>query len=450
MTGTHIAWLRWLLRLCLAGRGIWPIQRVPGNGQAGAALPAGDYLAWTWGAGMEGMALADQAQPIRRLSWLRQPGLNILWMRLDHDWAAPCLQRLGGKDGIRGKSALRLRRVPRGLGEFLERRRPFAAFDRALWQIGLGQWRMFWPQPRIDPQDPWYDWAWFLPELTNLKLEDITPDPAPAQAVAALAPATAISPRVGAHAHLHYLAVWPEIARALGHLPTDARILITLSDAAVAPPGISLEQALEKIARDLPHARVSRVPNRGRDLAPFMDLLAQGAFDGLDCVCKVHGKMSFRDGRPTWMGTAWREQAFYELLPSTSGVSGIARRFRHDPSLGVLGPERLRLPSERHPVRYCVEDDGGLLSGLMVERFGRDFSSEIDFFAGSMFWFRPEALASLRTPPAAGWNFPGEPIPDRATLAHALERLLPTAARLSGYRVESLPPRDPFSANATI
>jgi hypothetical protein len=38
-----------------------------------------------------------------------------------------------------------------------------------------------------------------------------------------------------------------------------------------------------------------------------------------------------------------------------------------------------------------------------------------------------------------GWPFPAEPAPEEGSLAHALERLLPTSALLAGYSVESLP-----------
>jgi len=108
-----------------------------------------------------------------------------------------------------------------------------------------------------------------------------------------------------------------------------------------------------------------------------------------------------------------------------------------NPQLGILGPAQLRLP--RRELESVLDRDCGLLRELLLSRFGRDFTNRTVFFAGTMFWFRPEALRLLRHPPQGGWPFPAEPAPEEGSLAHALERLLPTSALLAGYSVESLP-----------
>ena len=57
-----------------------------------------------------------------------------------------------------------------------------------------------------------------------------------------------------------------------------------------------------------------------------------------------------------------------------------------------------------------------------------------DFPIGTMFWARPEALKPLLEL-RLGWNdYPDEPVPIDGTILHALERLLPFAARAAGYR----------------
>jgi hypothetical protein len=424
--------LSWLAGAGKASRSRYVVSDQP---HAGVALPAGDYLAWMRGNAVTGMGLTDRVHPLHRLAWLRQPGLNLLWLRLENDWIKPQLENLGRVDG---SGDLHLRRVPRWLGKVLEVVRPFQAFERSLKQTGVGQWRAFWPPPDASGSSAWHDWALFLSELSMLRLEDVTPE-VDASPPAKPLPANTLA-KIGAHAHLHFLAAWPEMAVSLAQLPTTAKLFVTMTENAVAAPGISVAQVTAEIARDFPGAVVRRVPNRGRDMAPFLALLAEGAFDGLDCVCKLHGKMSFRDGRLTWLGVAWRRQSLFELLPSPAGVADIANRFLADPLLGVVGNERLRLPNERIWKVFSGEADGGLLLNLMRTRLGTDLSREIEFFAGSMFWFRPQAFAALRLPPPGGWPFPDEPLPDTGTLAHALERLLPTAAKHAGFRLAGLPP----------
>ncbi len=424
--------LSWLSRMGTANGAQFVVSS---QVHSGGRLPAGDYLAWTRGKTVTGMGLTDREHPPHRLAWLRQAGPNLLWLRLEHDWIDPHLENLGRPDD---GSVLHLRRIPRWLGLPLEFLRPFEAFERSLKQTGIGQWRALWPPPEASGSPAWHDWALYLSELSMLRLEDVTPE-APASPPAPHAPVTTPA-RIGAHAHLHFLACWPDMALSLAHLPEEARLFVTITDNAVTAPGITIEDVTAEIARDFPGAVVRRVPNRGRDMAPFLALLAEGAFDGLDCVCKLHGKMSFRDGKPTWLGIAWRRQALFELLPSAAGVAEIANQFLADPGLGVLGNERLRLPNERIRKVFRLEPDGGLLLNLMRSRLGADLSREIEFFAGSMFWFRPEAFAALRIPPSGGWPFPDEPLPDTGTLAHALERLLPTAAKHAGFRLEGLSP----------
>ena len=423
----RLAWLRILLSR-------WrPARRLAISSGGAETLAAGDYLCWTWGKDVEALTLLDAAQPIRRIAWLRRPGANVLWLRLNQTWAAPQLHSLGTRDGIGGHAGLRLYRLPWLYPLLL--RPPFASRRGAERRCGLGLCRPLWPAP-LEPGDDWQAWSDSLDDLTLLRLEDIVPQQPAAVAHSRLPP----DDRVGAHLHLHYLEPWPELDAALRRLPPGSRIHITVSEQARGHGGISLDAWLEQLALQWPYAHIRRVTNRGRDLSPFLALLAEGAFDGLDCVCKIHGKISLRDGRPTYLGQAWRRQAIHELLPEADALAALIQRFRDDPHLGVLGPERLHLPSERRGISDCLEKDGGLLARLMRERFGADRRRDITFFAGSMFWFRPEALAALRTPPPGGWEFPPEPIADTGSLAHALERLLPSCAKFTGWRVISLPP----------
>jgi lipopolysaccharide biosynthesis protein len=56
-----------------------------------------------------------------------------------------------------------------------------------------------------------------------------------------------------------------------------------------------------------------------------------------------------------------------------------------------------------------------------------------DFPIGSMFWARSKALKPLFELKLQWEDYPEEPLPEDGTILHAIERLLPFAARRAGY-----------------
>jgi rhamnosyltransferase len=61
------------------------------------------------------------------------------------------------------------------------------------------------------------------------------------------------------------------------------------------------------------------------------------------------------------------------------------------------------------------------------------------FFAGTMFWFRPDAMSILRASTLDLSDFPLEMGQTEGTLAHALERLVSATVQAGGHDVEAWP-----------
>ena len=85
-------------------------------------------------------------------------------------------------------------------------------------------------------------------------------------------------------------------------------------------------------------ARVVVVPNRGRDIGPFLTevgpLVQAG---GYDVVCHLHGKRSLAvDGA---MGDRWREFLLDTLLGGAAGLPAVLSLFADDPGLGLVFAE---------------------------------------------------------------------------------------------------------------
>ena len=59
----------------------------------------------------------------------------------------------------------------------------------------------------------------------------------------------------------------------------------------------------------------------------------------------------------------------------------------------------------------------------------------LDFFAGTMFWVRPEALTPLRKLKLAA-RFADEKGQNDGTLEHAIERLFSVSVVVAGFRLE--------------
>ncbi len=228
--------------------------------------------------------------------------------------------------------------------------------------------------------------------------------------------------------HVYYEDTWPDIAGALRRLGVPFDLIVTT----VA----GRERLIETIRADFPDAHVETVENRGRDVRPFLMLLESGRLDRYRYVCKVHGKKSSDGGRKSYLGAMWRRRLLFDLLAAPDLAEGIVHAFERDPTIGMIGPSAFRLPSETYSeeLSWSVNRDRVLdlaaKMGVPSDRF------RLDFFGGTMFWVRPEALRPLRELrlPSA---FAEEKGLLDGGLEHAVERLFATSVVAAGYRLES-------------
>jgi len=215
--------------------------------------------------------------------------------------------------------------------------------------------------------------------------------------------------RVAVCLHLFYPDLWPRLQLALQSIPEPWDLYVTV-------PEFACTQALERVARDHPSVRFLPGANRGRDVLPFLRLLEMGVFDRYDAVCKLHSKRSpHMNG-----GDAWLDQVLLALLGSADNVRTLLSRFRNEPRLGLIGPKALAIhpgnPLHRAKNRVAIDAVSARGDiGTVV--------TSAPFFAGTMFWFRPAAMTSVRDLGLTAEDFPLEMAQTDGTLAHAIERL---------------------------
>jgi hypothetical protein len=230
-------------------------------------------------------------------------------------------------------------------------------------------------------------------------------------------------------AHVFHADVWDEMLPVLASVQGSMDIIIT------APrENAELGRAIKK---SLPNARIYTGKNAGRDVGPFLFLLEQGVLDGYAWVCKVHTKKSSDGGRSAALGTVWRNRMLFDLLAAPGAVEKILARFQNHPRVGMIGPRAYRYPSS-----LCDETRswGGnrarvlelaLRLGSNVEKF------RLDFFCGTMFWVRPEALLPLRRL-ALSYQFREDAGLIDGGLEHAVERLFTASVEQARFQVEGV------------
>ncbi len=233
------------------------------------------------------------------------------------------------------------------------------------------------------------------------------------------APAKPFPGRVALHLHLHY----PELAAGflddLVAAKSTADLLVTTTS---DEKGLEIAYALRKYRGG--RVVMTVVPNRGRDIGPFLTTIGQHVRGGAyDIVGHLHGKRSLSTDAA--MGERWRAFLVACLLGGRAGMGGALAPFTRDPGLGLLFAE------DRHVVGWS--DNRGAAETLASRMRPQPVLPDWPVFPiGTMFWARPAALEPLWALELRTEDFPFEPAPYDGTVLHAIERLLPSVCVAAG------------------
>lgn len=215
--------------------------------------------------------------------------------------------------------------------------------------------------------------------------------------------------------HLFYPELWPEIRRDLDATGIDFDLYVSLSGAAAVPMGVT-----EDIQAAYPDARIAKVPNRGRDMLPFVLAAGSGALASYRAIAKIHGKISphLQDGG------RWRRRLISGLLPPDC-----AERLEAFVAL---------------PQAQLWTADGALLRGKAGwganrprgrEIYDQALPETLAFPAGGMFWAKPAVISRLASLGLGVSDFEAEAGFVDGTTAHAIERLVGILALEGGGRI---------------
>lgn len=216
--------------------------------------------------------------------------------------------------------------------------------------------------------------------------------------------------------HVYYLDHWKEIAEKLRNIPLKFTLFATIADG-------NDYVISEEILKEFPEAEIRVFPNKGRDIAPFIQILPEIINRGYEIICKVHTKKT--DPK---QGGAWRQLMIESALGTTGMVSLILNSFASDPSLGIIGPSLLYKSCEE--LMYENEENFNRIWQLLYNNIS--IPKNLGFFAGSCFWVRSESLRDLAAL-ADELIFEDDNSKNDGQVAHAVERLFAAIVMNAGY-----------------
>ncbi|MFV0515705.1 MAG: glycoside hydrolase family 99-like domain-containing protein [Jhaorihella sp.] len=220
--------------------------------------------------------------------------------------------------------------------------------------------------------------------------------------------------------HVYYPDLWDEFDKALRQLDIAFDLYVTLTWR-----GEETEALAERIREAWPGARAVAMPNRGRDMLPFLHLVNAGWLDGYRAVCKFHTKKSPHRQD----GDHWRRHLIAGILPGAE-TGALLRRFLADPRAAFWVADGQHYDDTQWwGSNYPTVER--LLHRIEVTPDRRRLS----FPAGSMYWVKPQILALLRGMVLTPDDFDFELGQTDGTVAHALERMLGVMCDAAGMEI---------------
>ena len=244
--------------------------------------------------------------------------------------------------------------------------------------------------------------------------------------------AIALDRPIGIFVHLFYEDLAEEIARLLVRIDLPKKIYVSTGSGEKRD---IIRHAFEKF--DLASlSEIAVVPDYGTDIAPllitFIDKLSEH-----DICLKIHSKKSMN--MPSEFGQGWRRHLYNELIGDRERVRAIVATMLISADLGLLMAQHYPQLVSFIGMGENFESVRELLAKINVELVP---NQKLEFPAGSMFWFRSDALDRLADL-GFHWHDFGHAVDDRdGTLAHAIERCFTFFCASAGKKWGFLPARD--------
>ncbi|OEU68012.1 MAG: hypothetical protein BA863_19105, partial [Desulfovibrio sp. S3730MH75] len=219
--------------------------------------------------------------------------------------------------------------------------------------------------------------------------------------------------RVALHLHVYYPELLPEITVRLAHNKICPDLFVSVTN----------EEACDFVVSELKDYKgrvvdIQLVPNRGRDIGPFLKVFGQRIIDAYDFVGHIHTKKT-ADVKDVNVGKTWYRFLLKNLLggESEAMADSILAAMKHDASMGMV------FPDDPYIVGWGANRDFAESHAVRLDL--QNTPENLNFPVGTMFWARTSVLVPLLDLKLDWEDYPEEPLPYDGTLLHAMERLLP-------------------------
>ncbi|BEI34785.1 hypothetical protein PHIN6_03030 [Polynucleobacter sp. HIN6] len=234
-------------------------------------------------------------------------------------------------------------------------------------------------------------------------------------------PALPQNKRVALHIHAYYPELFASIIDALLSNQIRPDLFVSVPD----------QQGKEKVMYELRRYQgvkhdIRVVPNRGRDIGPFLTEFGKDFLEGYDFVGHIHTKKSV-DIKDAQTGDVWYRFALANLLGIKQHPMAdvILTEFNINSTLGIVFPDDPNIVGWDKNKEHAKP----IAKRMGIETLPENFL----FPVGAMFWARTKALMPFFNLNLDWEDYPAEPLPYDGSTLHAIERLLGFPAK--GYQV---------------
>ena len=228
--------------------------------------------------------------------------------------------------------------------------------------------------------------------------------------------------KIAVIAHLFYADLVGDILDRISQIQERFDLIVSL-------PAWGHREMRERVVAAFPDALIITLPNKGRDIGPFIELVPFLLSRNYDACLKVHSKKGYYTAqrRNDALGEVWRRTLLDGVIGSAATAQTIIEGFRQNSELMMVGASDLLVALSDYPRSS---------SSLPFWEAAGDLSAPAEtdtFFAGTMFWVRPRCLQALAKAGLSLDSFEPETGSNDGAIAHDLERYFGHLAATEGY-----------------
>lgn len=228
--------------------------------------------------------------------------------------------------------------------------------------------------------------------------------------------------KIALHVHVYYIDLFNQLLECLNNNKARPDLFLSVPDELVKN---GLQASCNRYKGIV--IAIEVVPNKGRDIGPFLTAFDKRHLTDYEIVGHLHTKKT-KDYKDPEVGQIWYSFLLENLLGKTHPMADvILAKMIENPQIGMV------FADDPNVVGW---DANRPYAELFAAKLGLpSLPSSIVFPIGTMFWARTESLKPFAALGLTWDDYPEEPLPYDGSILHALERLFPDVVKSQGYKI---------------